>query len=289
MENGTIIKSASGERYVLTGPLGAGATSDVYSALRIRDNVTVAIKFLRSRDYITQVHFQRELWAYREFHGCPFVVDLLDNDLAAQRPYLVLEFCSYGSARQNLGYLNSNQKMTLALLTHLATSLEVVQQRGCIYRDLKPENLLLTKDGAGNMIMKLGDAGLICLPGEFGQFVATRTPAGTLPYMAPELFKQGAIYTREAEIFALGVTAHELLTGQRPGAGAMITTGPTETQGLIGRMIAIDPRERPTIADVRAGILQAHKLLVDRDQTVLAILCGGLLALGIAAVLKGKK
>jgi serine/threonine protein kinase len=139
------------------------------------------------------------------------------------------------------------------------------------------------------MIMKLGDAGLICMPGEFGQFVATRTSAGTLPYMAPELFKRGAIYTREAEIFALGVTSYELLTGQRPVAGATITAEPIEVQALIGRMIAINPRERPTIADVHAELLRAHKFLVERDQTLLAVLCGGLLALGVAAILKGKK
>jgi serine/threonine protein kinase len=289
MENGTIIKSASGERYVLSGLLGAGATSDVYRAQRVSDNIAVAIKFLRSRDYVTQVHFRREMWAYREFHGCPFVVDLLDSDLTAHRPYLVLEFCSHGSARQNISYLNSNQKVTLALLTHLALSLETIQRRGCIYRDLKPENLLLTKDGSGSMVMKLGDAGLICMPGAFGQFVATRTPAGTLPYMAPELFRRGAMYTREAEIFALGVTAHELLTGQRPSAGAIITTGPTEVQGLIGRMIAVDPRERPTITEVQARVLEAHKLVVGREQSVLAIICGGLIALGLAALLKGKK
>lgn len=289
MENGTIINSASGERYVLSGLLGAGATSDVYRAQRVSDNIAVAIKFLRSRDYITQVHFQREMWAYREFHGCPFVVDLLDSDLSAPRPYLVLELCQRGSARQNIAYLNSDHKTTLALLTHLTSALEKIQQRGCIYRDLKPDNLLLTRGGVGGMVMKLGDAGLICLPGEFGGFVATRTPAGTLPYMAPELFKGGAHYTREAEVFALGVTAHELLTGIRPSAGDLITAGPYEVRTLLTRMVSADPRERPDIGQVRKELLEAYKILTDRDQLVSTVFWGGLIALGLAALLRGKK
>src|SRR2546423_63714 len=120
MKEGTVIQSPAGERYVLTGQLGVGATADVHRALRSSDSVAVAVKFLRHGDYISRVHFQRELWAYREFQTCPFVVDLLDSDLSAPRPYMVLELCQLGSARQNMGYLNSNHKTTLALLTHLA-------------------------------------------------------------------------------------------------------------------------------------------------------------------------
>lgn len=289
MKDSTVIQSPVGERYVLSGQLGAGATADVHRALRSSDGVSVAVKFLRQGDYASRVRFQRELWAYREFQGSPFVVDLLDSDLSASRPYLVLELCQHGSARQNMSYLNSNHKDTLALLTHLASALEVIQQRGCIYRDLKPDNLLLARDSAGNMVMKLGDAGLICLPGEFGGFVATRTPAGTLPYMAPELFKNGARYTAEAEIFALGVTAQELLTGVRPAAGALVTSGPYEVRALITRMISADPRQRPSICDVRALLVAAHQNINDREQLVSAVFWGGLLALGIAALLKGKK
>ena len=289
MKHGTVIQSPTRERYVLRGQIGAGATADVHRALRSSDGVAVAVKFLRHGDYALRVRFQRELWAYREFQGSPFVVDLLDSDLSATRPYLVLELCQHGSARQNMGYLNSNHKTTLALLTHLAAALDEIQRRGCIYRDLKPDNLLLARDDAGNMVMKLGDAGLICMPGEFGGFVATRTPAGTLPYMAPELFKGDARYTKEAEVFALGVTAHELLTGVRPASGTFITTGPHEVRALITRMISADSRQRPSIGDVRAALVEAHQRMNDRDQLLSAVFWGGLIALVIAALRKAGK
>ncbi len=289
MKDGTVIQSPTGETYELSSQIGAGATADVHRALRSSDGVAVAVKILRHGDYASRVRFQRELWAYREFQDSRFVVDLLDSDLSAPQPYLVLELCQHGSARQNIAYLNSDHKTTLALLTHLTSALEVIQQRGCIYRDLKPDNLLLARDGVGGMVMKLGDAGLICLPGEFGVFVATRTPAGTLPYMAPELFKGGAHYTKEAEVFALGVTAHELFTGTRPSAGDLITLGPYEVRALLTRMLSADPRKRPDIGQVHKELLEAHKILTDRDQLVSTVFWGGLIALGLAALLKGRK
>jgi len=289
MKEGSIIESPVRERYVLNGQLGTGATSDVYHALRSSDGVAVAIKFLRNGDYASRVRFQKELWAYQEFQSSPYVVDLLDSDLSAHRPYLVLELCQHGSARDNMGYLNSNHKVTIVLLTHLVAALDEIQRRGCIYRDLKPDNLLLARDATGNVFMKLGDAGLICMPGEFGGFVATRTPAGTLPYMAPELFKGGARYTKEAEIFALGVTAHELLSGVRPASGTFIAAGPYEVRDLITRMISADPRQRPSIGDVRAALVEAHQSMNDRDQLLSAVFWGGLIALGIAALRKAGK
>ena len=261
MKAKTTILSPSMEQYEVTELLGSGATGDVYKAIRYRDNQLVAIKFLKRVDYLSLIHFQRELWAYREFNNCPLIVNLLDCDLATDRPYLVLEFCTYGSAREKLDFLVSCPKTTLALVTHVTAALEEIHQRGCIYRDLKPDNLLLTNDGTGNLVMKLGDTGLICLPGEFGQFAATRTPAGTLPYMAPELFKDGNRYTRAAEVFALGVTVQELLTGVRPAPGTVISSGPVEVRTLIQNMIAAEPSARPNISEVRTELVRAHRLL----------------------------
>lgn len=289
MKAGTIIHSPALERYEVRRLLGSGATANVYQAIRLRDNWPVAIKFLRREDYSSLVRFQRELWAYEEFRDCPFVLDILDSDLMARRPYLVLEFCAYGSARQRLDFLVSCPAATLALATHVAAALEAVHHRGCLYRDFKPDNLLLTSDSAGNMVMKLGDAGLICLPGEFGLLAATRTPAGTLPYLAPELFRFGSQYTQAAEVFALGVTLHELFTGQRPAAGATATSGPAELRALIQNMIAVEAHARPAISEVRAELMRAHQLFIRKEQAVLAVLCGGLIALSLALLLKPKK
>ena len=102
MKARTTIPSQSMEQYEVTELLGSGATGDVYKAIRYSDNQIVAIMFLKRVDYLSLVHFQRELWACRQFNDCPVIVNLLDCDLTPNRPYLVLEFCIYGSARQTL-------------------------------------------------------------------------------------------------------------------------------------------------------------------------------------------
>ena len=288
MRENTIIRAASGEQYRSAELLGAGATADVYRATRLRDQATVAVKVLRRGDYPARVRFQREMWGYQQFVACPYIVTMFDSDLSAVHPYIVLEYCGFGSARHNLGYFISDHRGTLALLTHVAMALEVIRRQGCLYRDVKPDNMLLTTDAAGHSVLKLGDAGLICLPGESGQPLATRTPGGTLPYMAPELFIAGAQYTSAAEVFAFGVTAHELLTGEVLRAGASVTTGPIGVRALIERMVAASPEARPSITDVRASLQIAHQQIKSGEQVAAAILIGGALALAYKALSAGR-
>jgi eukaryotic-like serine/threonine-protein kinase len=289
MENIRTTKSPAGETYVIEEERGSGATSKVYSARRVRDNRQVAIKFLQQRGHIARTRFRREAWAYDQFRDCPFVVRLLDQNLMGASPYLVQEFCVHGSARQQLGFLRSQPKTTIALLGHVAVALETIHRRGCLYRDLKPDNLLLTENESRQYVMKLGDAGLICLPGEYGLPLATRNALGTLPYMAPELFQQGAQYSREAEIFAFGVTACEMLTTIRPVAGSSIILGPGEVRSLLQRMIAKAPAERPTISQVRSELQRAYAEIEKKDQLITTIVGGGIIALLVTALLKKKR
>lgn len=289
MENRKIVRSPAGETYIIEEQKGSGATGTVYSARRVRDNRQVAIKFLHNRDYTAFTRFQREAWAYGYFNDCPYIVSLLDHDLSGTLPYLVEEFCVHGSGRDRLAFLRFQPTLTTALLIHVAVALETVHERGCLYRDLKPDNLLLTADTSGNYIMKLGDAGLICLPGEYGLPLATRNALGTVPYMAPELFRRGAVYTKEAEVFAFGVTACEMLTTTRPAAGSIINSGRGEVRSLLQRMIAVEPSARPTIGEVRAGLQKALEQMQKQDQLVTTVLGGGLLALLLVALFKKKK
>jgi eukaryotic-like serine/threonine-protein kinase len=287
MESQSRIYSSTNEAYSVGRCIGRGAQGVVYEGHRVRDNQRVALKF-GNGDGVAIARLRREAWAYQEFSDCQFIVDLLDHNLNTSSPFLVEEFCNMGSAREQLSFLQWNQRTTIGLLTHVCTALEVIQSRGCLYRDLKPDNLLVTKLNS-SLFMKLADAGLICLPGEYGSALATRNALGTLEYMAPELFKSGAVYSQEAEVFALGVSGCEMLFGKRPPAGSIINAGPVQTRALLEQMIAVTPSARPTLARTKATLLSAYEQIGKQEDSALAIAGAGLLALIIAAIWKGRK
>lgn len=287
MESQTIIYSSTREAYVVGRPIGKGAQGTVYKGCRIRDNRRVALKF-GNGDAAALARLRREAWAYREFSDCQFIVDLLDHNLGSANPFLVEEFCNVGSAREHLNFLQWSQRTTIGLMTHVCTALEVIHNRGCLYRDLKPDNLLLTKLNS-SLFMKLADAGLICLPGEYGSALATRNALGTIEYMAPELLKSGAVYSQEAEVFALGVSGCEMLFGKRPQAGSLINDGPRQIRAMLQQMLAISPSARPKIAQIKSTLLNAYDQIGRQEDTALVVAGAGLLALIIAAIWKGRK
>ena len=288
MQPQRIIHGSTHEAYSVRRLIGSGAQGTVYEGRRIRDNQRVALKF-GCRDLDARRRLRQEAWAYREFSDCPFIVDLVDHNLDSSDPFLVEEFCDMGSARDRLMFLQWNQRSTIGFITHVCAALEIVQSRGCLYRDLKPDNLLLTRLDS-SMFMKLGDAGLICLPGEYGAALATRNGlVGTIEYMAPELFKGGAVYSEAAEVFALGVCSCEMLFGARPKAGSVIYHGPYQTKALLQQMIAVDPSARPTITQVKNVLLSAYDEMGRQQNAAGLVLGAGLVALVVAAIWKGSK
>jgi len=272
MQPQRIIHGSTHEAYSVRRLIGSGAQGTVYEGRRIRDNQRVALKF-GCRDLDARRRLRQEAWAYREFSDCPFIVDLVDHNLDSSDPFLVEEFCDMGSARDRLMFLQWNQRSTIGFITHVCAALEIVQSRGCLYRDLK-----------------LGDAGLICLPGEYGAALATRNGlVGTIEYMAPELFKGGAVYSEAAEVFALGVCSCEMLFGARPKAGSVIYHGPYQTKALLQQMIAVDPSARPTITQVKNVLLSAYDEMGRQQNAAGLVLGAGLVALVVAAIWKGSK
>lgn len=276
MERGTILQTAN-NRYEIRECLGRGAQGSVYKALR-QDGLSVAIKLVRQVTADALRRLQTEGWTYQRFDSR--FVKLLDWRLDCARPFLVMEFCKHGSARTQINYLSTWHTITIALLAQAAAALEELHKNGLLYRDFKPENLLLTQEGFGPWIAKLGDAGLICASNQFSFPQMTQLARGTFEYMAPETLRPGALYTHSAESFAFGVTAHELLNGTRPQAGTLVTAGPQETHTLLTRMIAIDPNARPTLAEARACLEMAAENLRQRNR-------GIAVAVGLALVFIG--
>ena len=159
-----------------------------------------------------------------------------------------------------------------------AGALSAAHAAGILHRDIKPENILLCKDG----VVKILDFGLARHGGpgpEPSAMGASGTISGslsgTLPYMAPEIFR-GEAATSASDVFSLGAFLYELFTGKHPFAGATpldvleaiecrpvasagsIRAGvPQEVDGVILRMLDREPGGRPTAKEVWE-VLQKH-------------------------------
>src|SRR5262249_26723806 len=129
-------------------------------------------------------------------------------------PFIVLEWVdgwTLSSVLDKRGQLPVEEVVEIAC--QVLDALEVANRRGIVHRDIKPANLMLT--APPEQIVKVMDFGiakdtLAEIPGR-----QSHTQIGTLAYMAPEQFRGEAIDIR-TDLYALGVTLYELLTGSRP-------------------------------------------------------------------------
>jgi serine/threonine protein kinase len=257
---------------VLEFLLGRGGFGLVYRG-RLPDGRAVAVKTVET-DWIDERH----LFALRnEAHVAlgirhPHVVELLsvEDGLApgSVAPYLVMEYVEGGTLRDLLtDRVARDAPFTVpelqSLFGQIAAGMSALSAR-LVHRDLKPENILV--DAAGQL--KIADFGLAKFAG-----AATRSQSlkgtGTPPYMAPEAFMMED-NTRAMDVYAAGIMFFELATFQRPisvanhewpqWARAHLLDAPPDLAGLrsdlpaplaqvVHRMLAKDPRQRPTSWD----------------------------------------
>jgi hypothetical protein len=206
-------------RFRLEGFVGRGGMGAVFRGVDQQYGQEVAIKLLLPEprsDSRAIDRFRQEIETLQQLDH-PHVVRLIDYGDAGGAPFLVTEWAEGGSLREVI--LEHARKGTFcdfyqALLwtKQICEGLAAIHEQGVIHRDLKPSNVLLDADGS----VKIADLGVARPSGSNAGLTTTGVMPGTYEYMAPEQFSFPEAVDGRVDVYAIGVTLYELLTGMRP-------------------------------------------------------------------------
>lgn len=203
------------ERYEILEVIDSGGMGMVYKARDRELDDEIAIKTLHadlvSDDESAIDRFKTEIRLARLISH-PSVVRTHDFGRWDGTYYLTMEYVEGVTARELIDTRGQLQvSSTLAIAKQLARSLEVAHRQGVIHRDIKPQNLLLDKDG----VLKVLDFGVARLTERSGNITQAGMIVGTPAYMAPEQLLDETVEER-SDLYAVGVVLYECLTGRLP-------------------------------------------------------------------------
>jgi serine/threonine protein kinase len=241
--------------------IGQGGLGEVFRCMRVSDGVPVAVKILTPQmaavpDYVRR--FGREAAAMAQLEH-PGIVRLLGRGKAGQHIYIAMELIDGESLRMWAHKNRPPARQLATLLAQVAHALAYAHARAVVHRDLKPDNVLVTKD----LRTKVLDFGLAGLHSEGAQCLTQSNVAmGTANYMAPEQRKDAKRADHKADIYSFGVMIYELLTGELPvGKFALpskVVAGlDPRWDALIERCLEPNPVARPHSALELANALEA--------------------------------
>ncbi|MBZ5714852.1 serine/threonine protein kinase [Nannocystis pusilla] len=278
--NQALIGTVLAERWEVLDELGRGGMGAVYRARHVHLGTDVAIKVLQNTarlDASEIARFYRESRLIGSLHH-DHIVRVQDTGKTPSGDlYFVMEHLRGPNLRALLkrdGPLPWAR--TRAIVLQVCDALDAMHDRGVIHRDLKPQNIVLDPRPGRPDFVKLLDFGVAKPIGEDRQeLTQAGVLLGTLPYMAPE-YLCGADPDRRIDIYALGVIAFELLTGQLPAANTAANAVTLQKIGLTSaaRDIVLRALARePTVRfDEARGVAAALSALpedspVDGDET----------------------
>lgn len=278
--NSNIFQTARAQ-YRIEQELQRGGMGVVYRAQELATQRPVAIKLIQNQglDVEARLRFEREakaldslshsnivkLWEYGELPSGPFIVmewlDGQDLSVLLADPKRPLE----------------NQYAGLAVIfSQVASALQFSHQQGLIHRDLKPQNIILETKTERAVVIDFGLAAEDKSQEQLGQesmFAMSLTKShetvGTLLYMAPEQLQGHRELTPAVDVWALGVTLYECLTGRSPFSAASMVQSqknigsaqypaaetlnpdiPPQLAALTRDCIQLEPQQRPTMEEV---------------------------------------
>jgi serine/threonine protein kinase len=277
-----------GGRYRLGRKLAAGGMGSVWEGWDERLQRTIAVKRLQLEPWHSEhdrnVGVQRAMREARltaRLHH-PNVVQVFDIVDDAESPCLIMEYVPSRSLHQLVHERGPLPYTEVAAIgAQIAAGLAAAHAAGIVHRDMKPGNVLVTTEGAA----KVSDFGI---SHAFDDVTVTSTGilVGTPAYLAPEVAR-GAAPDFASDVYSLGATLYMAVEG-RPPFGTddnpiavldRVATGQwdePERAGALGpmlaRMMALEPRDRPTMTEVCIGLRALHHQPVPGQATqVLAV------------------
>ena len=250
------LRDALAERYAIERELGVGGMATVYLAHDVRHERPVALKVFRPEVGVSfgAERFAREIKLLARLRH-PFILPLLDSGETAGALYFVMPYIDGESLRARLareGRLPIEEAVELA--RSVADALAYAHGEGVVHRDVKPENVLLSRQGHP-VLADFGIArGRATSHDTAGQLTEVGLALGTTVYMSPEQALGEPNIDGRSDIYSLGITLYEMLAGQPPFSGP-------NPLAIISQHLTVPP---PTLSVARSDVPHAVEQVVSR-------------------------
>ncbi|OIT39866.1 PREDICTED: CBL-interacting serine/threonine-protein kinase 4-like [Nicotiana attenuata] len=209
-------------KYQLNHLLGRGSFAKVYHARCLNDGTDVAIKVMNKNTTVDASLEQiiiREVSAMHRLNHHPNIIKLHEVMATKTKIYLVMELAPGGDLSSKLSRCGKFSYSTARFYFHqLVSALHFCHQNGVAHRDIKPQNILLDKEGQ----LKVSDFGLAALSEQFSNSLL-QTACGTPAYAAPEVVYRKGYDGAKADAWSCGVILFSFLAGKLPFDDSSLT------------------------------------------------------------------